>query len=176
MTLYEILSLIIAGVGAIATFSAVLVALWQTKYANKKKLSCNFIENNAVASLNGEKVKKYVCMSITNIGNKKVVINSWGIKTKDEFMMILTKIPNPDPFDLAVSATTPYELGVEQNVSFFYEKRLFMDYIEESIKLGKIPSNKKIIFHVKDSTGKKYVVKSAKPACQYIEAKKDNKK
>ncbi len=40
MTKYEILSLIIGGIGAIATFGAVVVALWQTKYANKKKLKC----------------------------------------------------------------------------------------------------------------------------------------
>lgn len=172
MSLYEILSLVIGGVGAIATFSAVFVALWQTKYANKKKLSCKFIENNAVASLNGENIKNYVCMSITNIGNKKVIIKSWGIKTKNEFLMILTQIPNPDAFDLAVSVKTPHELDLEQNVSFFYDKRLFVDYIKKSIELGKISRTKKIIFHVIDSTGKKYIVKSPKPACQYIEIKK----
>lgn len=38
MSLYEIISLIIGGLGTIATFSAVMVTLWQTKYANKKKL------------------------------------------------------------------------------------------------------------------------------------------
>ena len=67
MTLYEILSLVIGGVSSIATFTAVFVALWQTKYANKKKLSCKFVENNAIASLNGQNIKNYVCMDITNI-------------------------------------------------------------------------------------------------------------
>ena len=38
MSLYEIISLIIGALGTIATFSAVIVTLWQTKYANKKKL------------------------------------------------------------------------------------------------------------------------------------------
>ncbi len=169
MTLYEILSLVIGGVSSIATFSAVFVALWQTKYANKKKLSCKFVENNAVASLNGQDIKNYVCMDITNIGNKKIIIKSWGIKTKNDFLMILTQIPNPDLFDLAVSVKTPYELEVEQNISFFYDKKLFVKYVKESLELGKISKNKKLIFYVIDSTGKKYLVKSSKQAYQYIE-------
>ena len=84
MTPYEIWSLIIGAVGAIATFSAVVVALWQTKYANRKRLKCCFIENNTVCSANFNQLKSYVGMDITNIGNKKVIVNSWGIKTKNK--------------------------------------------------------------------------------------------
>ena len=92
MTPYEIWSLIIGAVGAIATFSAVVVALWQTKYANRKRLKCCFIENNTVCSANFNQLKSYVGMDITNIGNKKVIVNSWGIKTQNKFLLILTDI------------------------------------------------------------------------------------
>ena len=34
--------------GSIATFAAVLVALWQTRTANKKKLKLSFIENMTI--------------------------------------------------------------------------------------------------------------------------------
>ena len=52
MTCYEILSLIIGAVGAIATFSAVIVALWQTKFANMKKLKLSF--SSGIATLIGD--------------------------------------------------------------------------------------------------------------------------
>ena len=92
-----------------------------------------------------------------------------GNKNKNDFLMILTQTPNPDLFDLAVSVKTPYELEVEQNISFFYDKKLFVKYVKESLELGKISKNKKLIFYVIDSTGKKYLVKSSKQAYQYIE-------
>lgn len=36
ITCYDIWSLIIIALGTIATFLAVIVALWQTKYSNRK--------------------------------------------------------------------------------------------------------------------------------------------
>lgn len=79
MSVFEISSLIITGLGVIATFSAVIVALWQTKYASRKKLKCQFIENNVVMNPNSFDKKLYVAMSISNIGNKKVIVSNWGI-------------------------------------------------------------------------------------------------
>ena len=76
MSLYEILSIVISALGAIATFAAVLVALWQTKYANKKKLKCSFIDKNMVVNPQNYDKKLYVTMSISNIGNKKIIINN----------------------------------------------------------------------------------------------------
>lgn len=91
MSAFEIVSLIIAGLGVVATFSAVVAALWQTKYANKKKLKCQFIKDNTVVNpSNGDK-KQYVGMSISNIGNKKVILTNWGLKlTDNNFLLILT--------------------------------------------------------------------------------------
>lgn len=91
MTLYEKLSIIVSEAMAIATFAAVIVALWQTKYINKKKLKCSFIDKNTVVNPISYDKKLYAAMSISNIGNKKVVINNWGIKLKDSFILILTE-------------------------------------------------------------------------------------
>ena len=44
MFAFEKASLIITGLGVVATFSAVVVALWQTKYANKKKLNVSSLK------------------------------------------------------------------------------------------------------------------------------------
>lgn len=171
MTPYEIWSLIIGAVGAIATFSAVVVALWQTKYANRKRLKCCFIENDMVCNSNFYQHKSYVGMDITNIGNKKVIVNSWGIKTKNKFLLILTdikKMDNSDLFDKALSIKTPYVLDIEQNVTFFYAKDLFCKQIKKLIDSGEIQNDKPVQFIVRDSTGKKYKVKSKKAAQTYL--------
>lgn len=166
MTTYEILSLIIGGIGSIATFSAVVVALWQIKYSNRKKLKCKFIEHNAVCSSSVH--KNYVCMDITNIGNKKVIIKSWGIKRKNGYIMILTSGFEKDAFDKIVAVKTPYHLDVEENVSFFYDKNLFPEVIDDAIKKSEIEANKKICFVVYDSTGRAYYTKSKDIAKTYI--------
>ena len=138
MSLYEILSIIISATGASATFAAVVVALWQTKYANKKKLKCSFIERNTVVDPQNYDKKLYVTMRISNIGNKKVVINNWGIKLKDSFILILTEGFERDSFDEVVSVKTPYILEPEEQITFFYAKDLFIRLINENIKNGSI--------------------------------------
>lgn len=125
MSVFEISSLIITGLGVIATFSAVIVALWQTKYASRKKLKCQFIENNVVMNPNSFDKKLYVAMSISNIGNKKVIVSNWGIKLKDSFILILTSGFEETIFDKMVAVKTPYILEPEENVTFFYSKDLF---------------------------------------------------
>ena len=91
MSAFEIASLIITGLGVVATFSAVVVALWQTKYTNKKKLKCQFIKDNTMVNPSTGDKKLYVGMSISNIGNKKVILTNWGLKlTGNNFLLILT--------------------------------------------------------------------------------------
>ncbi len=166
---YEIGSLIISAVGTIATFSAVVVALWQTKYANQKRLKCCFTENNTLCSSNMSQHKSYVGMDITNIGNKKVIVKSWGIKTPNQFLLIITYIanlPNADIFDKMISVKTPYDLEAERNITLFYAKDLFHKQIKNLIDSGEMKES--ILFIVKDSTGKEYKVKSKKPANYYL--------
>ena len=172
MSLYEIISLIIGVLGAIATTSAVIVALWQIKYANKKKLKCYFMENNTVVNPNSYTSKNYVGVSITNIGNKKVILSSWGIMvSRNESIMILTdasSFENADYFDKVISKKTPYLLEIEENVCFFYPKEMFLELVKTNIESGKIDKYKKICFYVKDSTNKTYKIISYKKALEYI--------
>lgn len=167
MSCYEIWSLVIGAIGIIATFSAVIVALWQTKFANKKKLKLRFVEGNATFNPRTNEHKDYVSISITNIGNRKVIVSSWGIKiSKTERFLILTEFFD-DYFDQAVSVKTPCTLDTEENVCFFYIKEKFVSVLDEQIKNGKINKNKRITFYVFDSTGKEYTVKSNKKAHVY---------
>ena len=167
MSSFELSSLIVSGFGVIATFSAVVVALWQTKYANRKKLKCNFIDKNVIVNPNNSDKKFYVAMSISNIGNKKVIISNWGIKLKDGFILILTSGFEETIFDKLVAVKTPYILEPEENVTFFYSKELFQKLINEQIENGIISANSKIKFVVHDSTGKSYFNKSKSNAQFY---------
>ena len=168
MSVFEISSLIITGLGVIATFSAVIVALWQTKYASRKKLKCQFIENNVVMNPNSFDKKLYVAMSISIIGNKKVIVSNLGIKLKDSFILILTSGFEETIFDKMVAVKTPYILEPEENVTFFYSKDLFQKLINEQVEKGIIGANNKIRFVVHDSTGKSYFIKSKFNAHFYI--------
>ncbi len=169
MTTFEVLSLIITGLGVIATFSAVVVALWQTKYANKKKLKCKFIKDNTVVNPSTGDKKLYIGMDISNIGNKRVIVTGWKIKLKDNhFLLIMTSGFENDLFDKMVSIKTPVTMEPEDNITFFYSRELFKDLIAEYIAKGEIDSNKKIDFVVNDSTGKTYKCKSLEIAKKYL--------
>lgn len=169
MTLYEKLSIIVSAAMAIATFAAVIVALWQTKYINNKKLKCSFIDKNTVVNSISYDKKLYVAMSISNIGNKKVVINNWGIKLKDSFILILTEGFGKELFDKLVSVKTPYVLEPEENVVFFYDKKLFIRLLNDNINNKTIDPNSKIMFVIHDSTGKSYTIRSKYNAGKYIQ-------
>lgn len=169
ISLYEIISLIIMTLGTIATFAAVFVALWQTRYANRKRLKCTFIQKNTVVNPNSLEKKHYVIMDISNIGNKKIIVNNWGIKLQESFILILTSGFEKDAFDRAVSIKTPYALEPEENITFAYSENLFKQLIKENIGNGNINPNKKIKFVVHDSTGKSYYTKSKYKARLYLE-------
>lgn len=169
MSAFEIASLIITGLGVVATFSAVVVALWQTKYANKKKLKCKFIKDNTVVNPSTGDKKLYVGMSISNIGNKKVILTNWGLKlTGNNFLLILTSGVEKDFFDKAVSKETPIAIEPEENITFFYSKELFKKLLAEHIEQNEIDKNKKVTFLIHDSTGKTYKTTSPLKAKEYL--------
>ena len=70
---------------AIATTAAVIVALWQTRYQNKKKLKIEFIENVTYLPSTGSGTitkNQYFSVDIANVGNRKVCIQRVGILEK----------------------------------------------------------------------------------------------
>ena len=71
-------------VGAFATAAAVIVALWQTKYNQKKKLKLSFSEDITIVPENGNVFYRYIGVSVTNIGNRDVIISNWGFKMHTE--------------------------------------------------------------------------------------------
>lgn len=169
MSTFEILSLIVTGLGVIATFAAVAVALWQTKYANKKKLKCSFIKDSTLLNPSTGEQKLYIAMDISNIGNKKIIVTNWGIQLKkNHFLLILTSGFEKDYFDRMMSIKTPVTLQPEENVTFFYSKELFQKLITDYSEKGELDKNMRISFVVHDSTGKTYKTLSPARAKDYL--------
>lgn len=160
--------------GAFATAGAVIVALWQTKYAYKKKLKVKFDDVGSAISNSGTKIFEFVSLTVTNVGNRDVVIERWGfdLENKRE-ALIFSEMPInglPQVVQDAFRSKFPYTLPIEQRTSFYYEKALFMKMIPEYCHNKELNPKKPIRFFVKDSTGRKYYCESAKKAGEYIAA------
>ncbi len=148
--------------GALATFVAVIVALWQTKFSYKKKLLLSFTDNMNIVLGNGNKFYHCVGVTITNIGNRDVVIQNWGFELDDGSQMLI--VPDTSPLGRVLQVKLPYRLKIEEGTTLCYEKTLFHNAISECIEKRKLKENEKIKFYVSDSTNKKHYVLTNKTA------------
>lgn len=148
--------------GALATFVAVIVALWQTKFSYKKKLQLSFTDDIIIVPENGNKFYHYVGVTITNIGNRDVVIQNWGFELYDGSQMLI--VPDPSSLGRVLQVKLPHRLQIEEGTTLCYEKTLFHNALSDCIEKGNLKENKKIKFYVLDSTNKKHYVLTNKIA------------
>lgn len=162
---WEAISAIGTCLGALATFVACVIALWQTKIAYKKKLKVVFNDNitfiNPLLLKNNE---KFVGISIYNKGNRNVIINEWSFEFKNHM-----RGPILVNFTKYYPTKFPICIEVENNKDVFYERAFFEQNVQDLINKGQISKNKKIRFSIKDATGKKYFFYSPKKAKEYVE-------
>lgn len=159
-------------VGAIATATAVIVTLWQIKYANRKRLRLSFSDKNVVFSENGNLEFHFVNLTVTNIGNRNVIIKNWGIKvSKKQNLLIVPDIKNP--IVKMIQKPLPCTLEPEESMDLVFDIKLFLRNLREQIKDGVFSEKDKLTLYVVDSTGKMYFVKSEKTIKKYID---DNSK
>lgn len=71
-------------------------------------------------------------------------------------------------FDKLVSVKKPYVSEPEENVVFFYDKKLFIRLLNDNINNKTIDHNSKIMFVIHDSTGRSYTIRSKYNAGKYI--------
>lgn len=169
MNCYEKWTIAISIISAVATFIAVIVALWQTKYANKKKLK---LSNTIVAQLIQDIRRgivqnvSYLFLSVTvvNIGNRKVVLRDWGVSfSKSDALQIVNA--NEKEF--------PCEIEVEQCKNLQTPLIGLRDaLVQNRDKIHKV--KRKLKVYVMDSTGKKYYTKMPYSIEHYM-ALPDNK-
>lgn len=159
-------------VGAISTAAAVIVTLWQIKYANRKRLRLSFSDKNVVFSENGNLEFHFVNLTVTNIGNRNVIIKNWGIiVSKKQNLLIVPDIKNP--IVKMIQKPLPCTLEPEESMDLVFEIKLFLRNLREQVKDGVFSEKDKLTLYVVDSTGKMYFVKSEKTIKKYID---DNSK
>lgn len=166
MTCYELWSIIVGAFGAIATLLAVIVALWQTKYANKKKIKLSYTETVAIVQdMTTGRLASVGCrfaeIDIVNIGNRKVVVDSWSIYFSKRFsLQIIDKNGSSLPLELDI------EQGSKLRTSLHGIKTALIENQKEIEKY----KNKKIVFAIYDSTGKRHIVKSNRKIADVIKS------
>ena len=109
---------------AIATAVAAIIALWQTRYQNRKKVKITFNESVIYAfggSLELADKCQYVSLDVVNTGNRKIIISNYGIKLPDGYKWVILQEPTP-----AGITKLPAELDIEQCVSFAWKKDKFI--------------------------------------------------
>ena len=169
MTCAEIWGIVISIVSAIATLAAVIVALWQTKHSNKKKLKLSFTTKaqmiQDMATLQFEKKAiLLLSVSVVNIGNRKVVLMDWGFQfDKNNALQIVNLNGKTFPCELEIECEKELQtdlLGVRNAL------------VQNKNIVGK--EKKKLTVYVMDSTGKKYFVKLPNSIKYYSELKDDD--
>lgn len=119
---------------AIATTAAVIVALWQTRYQNKKKLKIGFTEDMTyipIGRCGTVKKNQYFEINVVNVGNRKVYIEHFGVLGKDEDGLRERIIQPSEPFGRPI--IFPYELDIEQGLSCPLEKSVFLANLKKEI-------------------------------------------
>lgn len=159
-------------VGAIATAIAVIVTLWQIRYANRKKVKLRFSDRNVVFSKNGELDFHFVNLTVTNIGNRRIIVRNWGMKvSKKQNFIIVQDIANP--ILKMLQKPLPCTLEPEESMDLIFDIKLFLKNLREQVEEGNFSVEDKLTLYVVDSAGKEYYKKSDKTIKKYIE---DNKK
>ena len=154
-------------VGALATTAAVIVALWQTKYNQKKKLKLSFSNDIKAVANNTSQIYPYIGINVSNIGNRNVVLSSWGFDMKRNRKVLI--LPDDSPIGRVLTVQFPYKLGIEEEVTLTYQKEKFLDLLRDSVDKGELSKRQKLVFYVMDSTGKRYTVHTPNTVNDYLE-------
>lgn len=152
--------------GALATTIAVIVALWQTKYSQKKKIKLLFNEDITVVPQNVKAFYRYVGITVTNIGNRDIVIRSWGFKLHSGERVVIIK--DTSPIANLIQIDLPHKLAIEESIDLTYNKKFFLEILLENIKDKRIRQDQKLEFYVVDTTGKVYIVKTTQKVKEII--------
>ncbi len=159
-------------VGAIATAAAVIVTLWQVRYSNKKKLKMKFTDKSVVFSERGDSRYFFVNLSVTNIGNRNVIVRNWETEGPKKSNYLLVQ-DMTNPMLKLLQKSLPYTLEPEYTLDLVFDLKLFLKNLKEQTEQGTFAMNDKLTFYVVDTTGKEYALKIKKTIKQLIE---DNEK
>ena len=149
---------------AIATFLAVLVALYQTRIANKKKLKIKFIDNVKIISSLAKNIDELIDFTIINTVNKNITIRQILLyHTKEDSTLLLT-----DLCKYNLNNKLPKKIKPENSIDIYFERRMFLNLIKKMLEEDPKLKNKKLKFIIKDSVERQYTTKTKKTYNDYL--------
>lgn len=152
-----------SSVGALTTAIAVIVALWQTKFSQKKKLRLLLSANMSIHPPVNIDDEKYVTLMITNTGNRDIVIEKWGYLLNKSIYLILS----PDITLQSIQPSLPQRLSIEESLTLITKQNSLKNNIQAKSKkllMQSVP----IKFFVVDSAGHTYYAKPSKITKKYL--------
>lgn len=157
---WTIFSAIFSAIGALATTAAVIVALWQTKYSNRKELKLTLSENAIVTDSLLQINKAFIALHIVNTGIRNVTIVNWGFSCHEKESHVLIRsralmMHQPLNHDL------PYELACDKKLDLYFERDDFIKYVKECFEKKKLKEHRRICFFAVDSAGTVFRVRTA---------------
>ena len=156
--------------GAIATAIAVIVALWQVKHSEKKKLRLVFSDDMKMVTEGSSEIEETVIrLRVVNVGNRDVVVETWGYRSHEKGGYMVLGF-NQSRLMKNLNPKLPCELKKEDSLNLMIERANFIKQIKNGVDSGDFKKNRKIRFFVADSTGKEYYVKSKKTVGEIIKS------
>lgn len=168
MEAFQIWTLIITALGSVGTVGAVIVALWQSKFNNRKKIKLKIstvaqVVQDARSGKFEEVSHMFFVLDAVNIGNRDVIITSWGLCFSNNFKLQILNIEIKQ---------FPVKIGIEESFSLkasILQMRNTLLQHENEIKRMK----QKLKFYVTDTTGKMHKIKLNKTCLQISQMKDD---
>jgi putative lipoic acid-binding regulatory protein len=156
-------------VSAIGTFLAVLAALfitkWQDIISNRKKLKIEWRyakqSKTMSANITFSDVTEYnqidgIYIELTNIGNRKIIIDSVKIKFTSTGSNVL--FPNPFITNMPQSSISyPCVLEPEMASHLFLPYPFFLEAVQTFLKDGHVKVSDYIIIEASDTTKREYI-------------------
>ena len=173
-TNWNIFGAIFQAVGAIATAAAVIVALWQTRFANKKRLRLSFSITGCIYGEDGV-VLRYVVLAAANVGNRPVVIKQWGLILDKKHKTMIVNDPSDSLIKL-VSTTLPHKILPEESIDLALRIKHLYQWLNKTLTDAPDLKKKTVKVYVVDSTGKVYRSKAEFNAREMLQKIEEMKK
>lgn len=133
--------------GAIATFGAVVVALWQSRLQNRKRLEVTLNISQSIPD-----GKHFLSVSVSNRGNREVTLNRFSWQYKDGSSAYI-------PYQLCLfisngkTISFPYKLPLENSVTILCPIEQVRHALKNDINNNLITPYDKLKVFVIDSLG-----------------------
>ena len=160
MTQFEAWTIVISAVSAVATFAAVIVALWLGVWQSRKQYKRNIVigfRNNANIEINGKMTPCFEIM-VYNVGNTVCAIEHLLL---NKYFSIIVERPTQLFFE-------PQMIGIGETVTFTCQRDSFMDAVKEYAKRKGVKQTTQLVINALDITGKYFAYKTRNTVGEYL--------